>query len=68
MNKHFIQETQINKIRHHENFSIPIDVHTSKRLIITGKNGSRKTSLLEGIKDFLTLFENYSIPQLLKWK
>lgn len=68
MNKHFIQEIRINKVRHHENFSIPIDDHTSKHLIITGKNGSGKTSLLEGIKDFLTLFENYSIPQLLKWK
>lgn len=68
VNKHFIQEIRINKVRHHKNISIPIDDHTSKHLIITGKNGSGKTSLLEGIKDFLTLFENYSIPELLKWK
>ncbi|WP_179863090.1 AAA family ATPase [Bacillus toyonensis] len=68
MNSHFIKEILIKKVRHHENVSIPICSESPKHLIITGKNGSGKTSLLEGIKSFLTIFENYSLQQLSDWR
>ncbi len=46
MSNVFIQEIIINKVRHIENFKIPLSATNKKHLIITGKNGSGKTSLL----------------------
>jgi len=45
----FITEIRINKIRHIENFDIPLSGTERKTLILTGKNGSGKTSLLNAI-------------------
>ncbi|WP_141555725.1 AAA family ATPase [Bacillus wiedmannii] len=45
----FVTELNINKVRHLKNVSIPLSKETRKHLILTGKNGSGKTSLLEGI-------------------
>lgn len=52
---HFITDIQINKIFHLENIHIPIDKKEKKHLIITGKNGSGKTSLLLALKEFLSI-------------
>ncbi len=54
MNKIFIKEIKINKVRHLQNMQINItNKNKRKHLIITGKNGSGKTSLLNEIRDYL---------------
>ncbi|MEK7432934.1 MAG: AAA family ATPase [Cyanobacteriota bacterium] len=49
----YITDININKVRNIENFDIHISDTEKKHLIITGKNGSGKTSLLVEIKNFL---------------
>lgn len=49
----FLTRIQVNKIFHLKDISINIDNEKKKHLILTGKNGSGKTSLLSGIADFL---------------
>ena len=48
----FLTSIHINKIFHLKNFDIPIDEKEKKHLIITGKNGSGKTSLLNALVEF----------------
>ncbi|MEW9576437.1 AAA family ATPase [Bacillus toyonensis] len=60
----FVTELNINKVRHLKNVSIPLSKETRKHLILTGKNGSGKTSLLEGILQYLEISETSSITQL----
>lgn len=45
----FIKSIFIEQVRNISNISIPISEHERKNLIITGKNGSGKTSLLNAI-------------------
>ena len=52
MNK-FIKNIKVNKLLHLHNFNIPISDDEYPHLIITGKNGSGKTVLLNAIADFL---------------
>lgn len=61
MNDIFITAININKVRHIENFNIPLSETERKHLIITGKNGSGKTSLIKQIKESIAgLMQNYS--------
>lgn len=55
---HFLTAIQIKKIFHLENIHIPIDDNEKKHLIITGKNGSGKTSLLLALREFLEIIIN----------
>ena len=48
--EYFIKSIKINKVRHLENIEIPISEIQKKHLILTGKNGSGKTSILEALK------------------
>ncbi|MDR2704623.1 MAG: AAA family ATPase [Planctomycetaceae bacterium] len=52
----FITKISIGKVRNLRNIEIPIidNRNASKHLIITGKNGSGKTSLLEAASEFLS--------------
>ena len=50
---HFIKNIHINKLFHLENFDIPVSGERYSHLIITGKNGSGKTILLNAIAEFL---------------
>jgi len=50
MEEIFVTKLRINKVRHLENLEIPLSETERKHLILTGKNGSGKTSVLEGIK------------------
>jgi len=54
----FITDIRVNKVRNIENFDIHISDKEKKHLIITGKNGSGKTSLLLELKQFLTQISN----------
>ncbi|WP_342989686.1 MULTISPECIES: AAA family ATPase [Bacteroides] len=49
----FITNIKVNHIFHLENFCIPISENEKKHLIITGKNGSGKTILLNAIVEHL---------------
>lgn len=46
----FIKKIKINKVRHLENINIKLSETERKHLILTGKNGSGKTSLLNEIR------------------
>lgn len=50
---HYITNIKINKIFHLKSFEIPIRDQQTPHLIITGKNGSGKTILMNAIAEFL---------------
>lgn len=54
MEEVFIQSIQVNKARNLVDFHIPLSETERKHLIITGKNGSGKTSLLNEMNVFLS--------------
>lgn len=47
--QYFIRHITVNQVRLIKNFAIPLDQNKRKHLIITGKNGSGKTSVLQQI-------------------
>lgn len=49
----FLTGIEIKKVRHLQNISIPLSAEKRKHLILTGKNGSGKTSVLERLKENL---------------
>lgn len=51
----FIKSVHINKIFHLENLDIPVSSEKRQHLLLTGKNGSGKTSLLNAIMDFIEM-------------
>lgn len=53
MNQAYITNIEINHVRHLKNIEIPLSKDRMKHLIITGKNGSGKTSLLDALAVFL---------------
>ena len=60
----FIKKILIDKVRHLENIDIPICNDKRKHLILTGKNGSGKTSLLQALSrhlNYLTTYSNFSV-------
>ncbi|HFJ9441220.1 TPA: AAA family ATPase [Bacillus albus] len=64
----FITGIQIHNVRHHKNHYIPLKKNQPMNLIITGKNGSGKTSFFEAIRDYLSVVENYSLEWIKKQK
>lgn len=57
--KTYIEEINIIKLRHLENIVIDIKGSSSKNhLILTGKNGAGKTTVLKSIKQYLKSIEN----------
>ena len=48
--EHFITKIHVDQVRHLENIDIELSQDKRKHLILTGKNGSGKTSLLTAIK------------------
>lgn len=54
MEEIFIREITINSVRNINDFRIQLSDDKKKNLIITGKNGSGKTSLLKELKQYLT--------------
>ena len=47
----FVTKIHVNKVRHLHDFDVVLSDDVRKHLILTGKNGSGKTSLLESMKD-----------------
>ena len=49
MEQTFLTGINIENVRHLSNILIPLDKDIRKHLVLTGKNGSGKTSVLEAI-------------------
>lgn len=59
MEQLFITDLMIKKVRHLQNISIPLSKEEKKHLILTGKNGSGKTSIIEALAIYLdSIFTN----------
>lgn len=74
--EHFITEIRIDELRHLSNIVISLNQESRQHLMITGKNGSGKTSLLLALQKYicainrgvlLHLNDNY-VPELIKAK
>lgn len=72
--EHYITEIRISQLRHLKDIIIPLNPEKRQNLIITGKNGSGKTSLLFALCKYLKSINdgqlmkliNYDMPQLLE--
>lgn len=53
MEQLYITNVMIEKVRHLKDISIPLSGDRIRHLILTGKNGSGKTSVLEALAEFL---------------
>lgn len=65
---HFITNIHVNKLFHLNNIDIPIADSNYPHLIITGKNGSGKTILLNAIADFLNMIKGEKSMSFLSYK
>jgi len=54
----FITKIQINKVRHLEDIEIGLSESQKRHLILTGKNGSGKTSLIERLSEAFSISES----------
>lgn len=53
MEQLFITNLEINKVRHLKDISIPLSENQIRHLVLTGKNGSGKTSVMEALAGYL---------------
>ena len=53
MSEMYITQLHVNKVRHLCDVTIPLSIDKRKHLILTGKNGSGKTSLMEAVAGYL---------------
>lgn len=63
----FLTNIHINKIFHLNDIEIQIDEYEKKHLIITGRNGSGKTSLLNNLADLLQHIYLYKGEKLIQY-
>ena len=64
MNLFYIKKIHVNKVRHLNNLDIDISPESGemRHLILTGKNGSGKTSLLEALRTYLNSVSTSNDP------
>ena len=60
----FISHIHINEVRHLKNLDIPLSATERQHLILTGRNGSGKTSFLLALKEYLKGIETSYIYSL----
>lgn len=63
--QHFITEIKIDKVRHLSNIIISLNPEKRQHLILTGKNGSGKTSLLLAMQKYLKAINDGKLNKLL---
>lgn len=61
MEQTFLTEVCIKKVRHLQDITIPLDKEHRKNLILTGKNGSGKTSVLDSLAVHIESIMNWFI-------
>lgn len=66
MKEYFISEIDIEKLYHLSNIKIKLDSTKRQHLLLTGKNGSGKTSLLLKIEKFLRAINKNELSDLLE--
>lgn len=59
MSEHFITHLDIQEVRHLHDIAIPLSKDKRYHLILTGKNGAGKTSVLERLRDYLKTYSTY---------
>lgn len=59
MSEHFITHLDIQEVRHLHDIAIPLSKDKRYHLILTGKNGAGKTSVLERLRDYLKTNSTY---------
>lgn len=62
--EHYITEIKIEKLRHLSDITIPLDPEKRQHLMITGKNGSGKTSLLLALQKYLSEINKGELTKL----
>ena len=66
MKEYFISEIDIEKLYHLSNIKIKLDSMKRQHLLLTGRNGSGKTSLLLAIRKFLQAINDENLIFLLE--
>lgn len=64
--EHYITEICIDKLRHLSNIVIPLNSEQRQNLIITGINGSGKTSLLIALRNYLQAINDKMFKKLIE--
>jgi len=64
--EHFITSVHINEVRHLKNIEIKLNPEKRQHLILTGKNGSGKTSVLKAVRNHLQMI-NDGMWRIVKW-
>ena len=64
MKEYFISEIDIEKLYHLSDIKIKLDSYKRQHLLLTGKNGSGKTSLLLEIEKFLRAINDEKLSQV----
>ena len=64
--EHFITSIHINEVRHLKNIEIKLNSEKRQHLILTGKNGSGKTSVLKAVRNHLQMI-NDEMWKVVKW-
>ncbi len=62
--EHFITSIHINEVRHLKNIEIKLNSEKRQHLILTGKNGSGKTSVLRAMKSYLQAINDRKLDSL----
>lgn len=62
--EHFIREIEIEELRHLSNIVISLNPESRQHLMITGKNGSGKTSLLVAMQQYLQAINDRQLTAL----
>ena len=65
--EHFITSIHINEVRHLKNIEIKLNSEKRQHLILTGKNGSGKTSVLKAVRNHLQMI-NDGMWKAVKWE
>lgn len=60
---HFITRIQIEHVRHLHDIEIPLDENQPKNVMITGKNGSGKTSFIEALKQYVERYSELDLEE-----
>ncbi len=62
--EHYITEIQIDELRHLSNLSIELNPEKRTNLLLTGKNGSGKTTVLQAVKQYLQAINDIKFVEL----